>query len=59
VVVDKDKNVIERYDYYPFGAVLRSTVSNDLETIQKFTGKELDDENGLDLYYFGAQYICL
>ncbi len=43
--------MVERYDYYPFGSVSRSTVSDDIETIQKFTGKELDDEHGLDLYY--------
>ena len=28
VVVDKDKNVVERYDYYPFGLVSRSTINN-------------------------------
>ncbi len=51
VVVDADKNVVERYDYYPFGSVSRSSVNSSIETIQKFTGKELDDEHGLDLYY--------
>jgi RHS repeat-associated protein len=56
VVLDTDKNVVERYDYYPFGLVSRSTVSDEPGTIQKFTGKELDDEHGIDLYYFGARY---
>ena len=31
-------------------------MSDEAGTIQKFTGKELDDEHGIDLYYFGARY---
>ena len=56
VIVDEDANVVESYDYYPFGMVMRSNISDNLGTIHKFTGKELDDEHGLDWYYFGARF---
>ena len=56
VIVDEDANVVESYNYYPFGMVMRSNISDNLGTIHKFTGKELDDEHGLDWYYFGARF---
>ncbi|MBD3375183.1 hypothetical protein GF406_09120 [candidate division KSB1 bacterium] len=40
VVVDKNANVIEAFDYYPFGAELRSTVNDDQAANLRFTGKK-------------------
>jgi RHS repeat-associated protein len=54
--VDKNANVVEVFDYYPFGAELRSTVNDDQAANLRFTGKELDKESHLGLYYFGARY---
>ncbi|MBD3341157.1 MAG: hypothetical protein GF353_18775, partial [Candidatus Lokiarchaeota archaeon] len=34
----------------------RSLVSGEQPAIFKYTGKELDDENALEWYYFGARY---
>ena len=62
LVVDQNGNVIARHDYLPFGEEIPvSTVGRNgqwgtgNDTInQKFTGKERDQESGLD--YFGARY---
>ncbi|MCD6100142.1 MAG: DNRLRE domain-containing protein, partial [Candidatus Marinimicrobia bacterium] len=51
VVVDEDGDVVESYDYYPFGLASRTSGGS---TIYKFTEKELDNET--DFYYFGARY---
>jgi hypothetical protein len=40
VVVDKNANVVEAFDYYPFGAELRSTVNDDQAANLRFTGKK-------------------
>ena len=64
-------NVVERYDYAPFGEELTAGIdgrtttllfsTNQYPTItpdsttDKFTGKERDSETGLD--YFGARYL--
>jgi RHS repeat-associated protein len=54
--VDKNANVVEAFDYYPFGAEMRSTVNDDQAANLRFTGKELDKESHIGLYYFGARY---
>ncbi|MCD6167136.1 RHS repeat-associated core domain-containing protein, partial [bacterium] len=51
VVVDEDGDVVESYDYYPFGLASRTSGGG---TVYKFTEKELDNET--DFYYFGARY---
>jgi RHS repeat-associated protein len=56
VVVDTGANVVESYDYYPFGAEQRSRVNANQNAGLRFTGKELDKESHLGLYYFGARY---
>ena len=56
VVLDEDGSVKEYYDYYPFGLNLRESISGSNKARYKFTGKELDDENGVGWYYFGARY---
>jgi len=55
VVLDEGGNVVERRDYLPYGSA-RAEVKEPgaPETTQGFTGKELDDETGLQ--YYGARY---
>uniref|UniRef100_UPI0009F981C0 RHS repeat domain-containing protein n=2 Tax=Bacteroides bouchesdurhonensis TaxID=1841855 RepID=UPI0009F981C0 len=52
VVADKDGNVEETNNYYPFGGTFTSTAS-----VQpyKYNGKELDQKNGLNWYDYGAR----
>jgi RHS repeat-associated protein len=53
LVTDQSGNVVARHDYLPFG---EETTANTVDSInQKFTGKERDQETGLD--YFGARYF--
>ena len=60
-VVDSNNNVKETINYYPFGSEMRI---QDPALIQqtdnnwhpfRFTGKELDKQNGLNMYDFGAR----
>ncbi len=62
LITDQKANVISRHDYLPFGEEIPANTAgrngqfgagNDGVT-QKFTGKERDQESGLD--YFGARY---
>ena len=55
VVLDEDGNVVERRDYLPYGSA-RAEVKGPAapDTDQGFTGKELDEETGLQ--YYGARY---
>ncbi|MBD3289850.1 hypothetical protein GF337_13675 [candidate division KSB1 bacterium] len=57
VVLDEQGDVKEYYDYYPFGKIMpgRSLVSGEQPATFKYTGKELDDENELNWYNFGAR----
>ncbi|RPJ56342.1 MAG: hypothetical protein EHM23_23820, partial [Acidobacteria bacterium] len=52
MVTDSAGNVMGRYDYLPFGELIRRPKYSDIH--HKFTGKERDPESGLD--YFGARY---
>jgi RHS repeat-associated protein len=54
-VVDEAGEVVEAYDYYPFGLQSRSLKEKgDPLTKETFTGKEQDTES--NLHYFGARY---
>lgn len=53
VVTDRSGVMVERTEFYPFG-LLRHEQRDDFRTSYKFTGKERDDESGLD--YFEARY---
>lgn len=64
IVTDANGNVESRHDYLPFGEEWASTYggrssitgySANSNVRQKFTGKERDQETGLD--YFGARYM--
>jgi len=47
-------NTIERTEYYPYGKVSSSGVTQDIGNKYKYTGKELDSETNLS--YYGARY---
>jgi RHS repeat-associated protein len=54
-VVDEAGDVVEAYDYYPFGLQSRSyKEKGDPLTKETFTGKEQDTES--NLHYFGARF---
>jgi len=55
VTVDANGNRVGWNDYYPYGMLMSGrTGTNSEDHRYKFTGKERDDETGLD--YFGARY---
>ena len=58
VTVDQSGNPVGYDDYYPFGKRMpgRSNNTANPHDAYKFTGKELDQEDGIDLEYFGARY---
>jgi len=55
--VDENGHVIGYDDYYPFGLVMpgRSSNTGNPNDNYKYTGHELDDEAGLDIYYMIAR----
>lgn len=59
MVVDSNNNVKETINYYPFGSEMRmdapSQMASDTWQQYRFTGKELDNQNGLNWYDFGAR----
>lgn len=54
VSTDRDGNVVEVVDYYPFGDVRIDEKATGYKNNYKFTGKELDLRT--NLYYYGARY---
>jgi hypothetical protein len=71
VTIDKNRAVIGYNDYYPFGLQMAGRCMNNgiSDDIYKYSGKvgvptcrdgdlpqaEVDEENGLNWYYFGAR----
>ncbi|MEV4334300.1 SpvB/TcaC N-terminal domain-containing protein [Streptomyces sp. NPDC049597] len=53
-VSDKNGNVTEHLEYFPYGETWVEEHTGDADTPYQFTGKELDAETGL--YYYGARY---
>src|ERR1044071_483612 len=51
MTTDASGNVVERYDFLPFGETWGTPTTPD---VRQFAGKERDAETGLD--YFGARY---
>ncbi len=43
-----------KYNYYAYGDELNSTITTG--TDYRYTGKELDEESGFNLYYYGARF---
>ena len=60
MVVGSDNTVMETINYYPFGSEMRmeapAQMTGDFLQPYRFTGKELDRLNGLNMYDFGAQW---
>ena len=55
VVVDDSTGSIKyKYNYYAFGGNLSTTAATNQP--RRYTGKPFDDENSIDLYYYGARY---
>ena len=52
-VLDQSHNVVERNEYYPYGGLINAS-DTQLQPY-KYSAKELDRENGLDLYDFSAR----
>ena len=53
-VLDQNHNVVERNDYYPYGGLINAS-DTQLQPY-KYSSKELDRENGLDLYDSQARW---
>ncbi|MCK5148081.1 RHS repeat-associated core domain-containing protein [bacterium] len=56
VVLNEAGDVIQYFDYYPFGLSSREVISGSDPAKFTFTGKERDDEGGTGWFYFGARY---
>ena len=60
MVVGSDNTVKETINYYPFGSEMRmgdpAQMAGEFLQPYRFTGKELDRVNGLDMYNFGARW---
>jgi RHS repeat-associated protein len=60
-VVGSDNTVRETISYYPFGSEMTmqdpAQMSSDFQHPYRFTGKELDRLNGLNMYDFGARWF--
>ena len=52
MITDKDKQVVSRHDYLPFGEEWNPPASAER---RRFVGKERDQETSFD--YFGARYF--
>jgi RHS repeat-associated protein len=53
-MVDQNGVILARYNYYAYGEEMNSIIT--VGTDYKYTGKEYDEESGLNLYYYGARY---
>lgn len=60
MVVDSNDNIRETISYYPFGSEMRmenpALLTGGISHPFRFTGKELDRLNGLNMYDFGARW---
>jgi len=60
MVVSSSDSIRETVNYYPFGSEMRmeapAQMTNSLGHPFRFTGKELDKLNGLNMYDFGARW---
>ena len=60
MVVDSNDSIKETVNYYPFGSEMRmaapAQLTNNLGHPFRFTGKELDRQNGMNMYDFGARW---
>jgi RHS repeat-associated protein len=62
-VVDSNNNIKETINYYPFGSEMKMEAPAQMQQTEnanhpfRFTGKELDKQNGLNWYDFGARWF--
>ena len=60
MVVDSNDSIKETISYYPFGSEMRmenpALLTGGISHPFRFTGKELDRLNGLNMYDFGARW---
>ena len=60
MVVDSNDSIREVINYYPFGSEMRmeapAQMTGETSHPFRFTGKELDKQNGLNMYDFGARW---
>ena len=62
MVVDSNDNIKETISYYPFGSEMRMENPAQMQQTDnnwhpfRFTGKELDRQNSLNMYDFGARW---
>jgi RHS repeat-associated protein len=56
VVADANGNVVQANHYYPYGTPFAESYNQDIQKY-KYTGKEYDTENGLNLYDFEARQL--
>ena len=60
MVVSSNDSIRETINYYPFGSEMRmespAQLNDDTKHPFRFTGKELDKLNGLNMYDFGARW---
>ena len=60
-VVDSNNNIKEAINYYPFGSEMKmqdpAQMAGDTWQPYRFTSKELDNQNGLNWYDFGARWF--
>ncbi len=54
LITNSTGSITEVADYKPYGSISYSNITQNIGDHYKFTGKELDSENGLS--YFGARY---
>ena len=61
MVVGSNDSIRETINYYPFGSEMRmedpAQMAGDFQHPYRFTGKELDRLNGLNMYDFGARWF--
>ena len=60
-VVDSNNSIKETINYYPFGSEMKmqdpAQMAGDTWQPYRFTSKELDNQNGLNWYDFGARWF--
>ena len=57
VVLNQNNQPIELNSYYPYGALMAATATEGIQPY-KYSAKELDRENGLDLYDSQARWYA-
>ena len=54
VVIDQTGKIEQTNHYYPYGGLMGESTNGGVQ-VYKYNGKELQRDNGLDQYYYGAR----